>query len=594
MIRPNKNSAIFKKETAILFFVLVITFFAFSSSLLSGFTNWDDELLVVDNPEIRSLDFNHIKTIFTSTASLGYIPLSIFSFAIEYHFFGLNPFVFHLDNLILHLVVLALLFFFGLRLGLHAWASGLAVLLFGIHPMHVESVAWISERKDVLYAIFYLLALHSHWSYLETRKKSFYALIILYGLLSMLAKPMALSLPLILGVLDWMKGRKFTLNVVWEKIPHFLYIIPLTLITYRIHAQPVQSSLGEGLLTWIWCSVFYIWKFFFPFPVVPLYSRPEPVSLLNPVYLMAIVSLIAFVGIAIRFRAYRWLFFAWLFYFFSIFFLFHFDLSEHKIVSDRYMYLPSVGFCFLFGSVVHDALGRLKKRKDRRIVLVMVCLAVLFGALSVKTFFQCRVWKDSLTLWFEMLRYNPKSAFAFYNRAKAYESEKRFDLAEADYDTTIALSPKVALPYNNRGITRAYQGREDEAMKDFNKTIELDPEYAEGYSNRAYLYYNLEQYEPALADLNKALELKPDYIKGYSNRALVRAALGRLDLALKDFNRAIEIDPSIAGLYYHRSLVYADMKNFEAARTDAKKAQAMGYSDIDRYMERLRQYDLSK
>ena len=250
----------------ILSLVLAATCIAFSSSLFSGFTNWDDELLVVNNPEIRSLDFNHIKTIFTSTASMGYIPLTIFSFAIEYQFFGLNPFVFHFDNLILHLVVTALIFFFGLRLGLHVWAAGLAALLFGTHPMHVESVAWISERKDVLYATFYLLALHSHWSYLESQKRNSYALTILYGFLSMLAKPMALSLPMILLICDGMKGRRFTLKVFLEKIPHCLYIIPLVLITYRIHAQPVQSSLGEGLLTWIWCSVFYIWKFFFPFP----------------------------------------------------------------------------------------------------------------------------------------------------------------------------------------------------------------------------------------------------------------------------------------------------------------------------------------
>jgi len=548
-----------KKETLILFFVLAAAFLSLSSSLWGEFTNWDDRLHIVDNSEICSLNFPHIKTIFTSAASLGYIPLTVLSFAVEYHFFGLNPFVFHLDSLLLHLIVTALIFWLGLRLGLNTWAAGLAAFLFGIHPMHVESVAWISERKDVLYAVFYLLALHSHFTYIEKGKKRFFLLTAVYGILSMLAKPMALSLPLILWLCDWMKGRRFTPNVFWEKIPHLVYIVPIAWVTYHIQAVTVQSPLGEVVLTWIWCSVFYIWKFLYPVALAPLYMRPEPVSFLNPVYAAAIVSLIAFLAIFIRFRNNRWVVFAGLFYVLSIFFLFRFDVSRFNIVADRYMYLPSVGFCFLFGLSVHQGLVRLNKRKQGRIILAMVCLVVLFGALSVKTFLQCGIWKDSLTVWSAMIEY-------------------------ADFSKA----------YNGRGAVFAGQGRDEEAFQDFNKAIALEPGFAKAYSNRALIHLRRNQLGLALADLSVALKLEPDSAYTYGSRAFVYAHMNRLDLAMRDFNRALEIDPSAAKLYYYRSLAHLNLKQFDAAIADAEKAKDLGYLNLDDYIKNLKTYVFSK
>ena len=581
-----------RKEILILVFVLAATFLSLSPSLRGEFTNWDDRLLVVDNPEIRSLDFNHLKTIFTSTASLGYIPLTILSFAAEHHFFGLNPFVFHLDNLLLHLIVIALIFWLGLRLGLGAWAAGLAALLFGIHPMHVEAVAWVSARKDGLYAVFYLLAMHSHLTYIEKKQKRFFLLTVACGILSMLAKPMALSLPLILWVLDWMKGKKFTLQIVREKIPHFLYIIPLMLITYRIHPYKSIHSLSEALLIWIWSAAFYIEKFLFPFPVVPRYSLPQPVTPGNLSYLTALAFLAICVLIFIRFKRNRWLMFAVLFYFFSIFFLFRFDHSNIKVVADRYMYLPSLGFCFLFGFLIRQDLLRLEEKRRLRKCIAIAGLAVFFGALSVQSFFQCRVWKDSLTLWSEMIRYNPDNSLAFYNRAKAYEFEKEYDLARADYSKALTLNPTASVAYNNRGVIFLRQDRADDALQDFNTTIELDPAFAEAYSNRSLVYSRRQQYDSALADLNTALKFEPGLINAYGNRGLIYANMKQYDLAIENYDRALQIDSSIAVLYYYRAQTYADTNRFDAAIADARKAQSLGYQIPDGFMEALKQHNV--
>ena len=147
--------------------VLLITFFSFMPSLNNSMTNWDDNEYITDNPYVITLNGDNIRSIFTTTVSEIYSPLTVLSFAIEYHFFKDNPFIYHFNNLILHVMITALIFFLALKLGLSLWGAGGAALLFGIHPMHVESVAWIAERKDVLYVFFYMLALNYYWGYLN-------------------------------------------------------------------------------------------------------------------------------------------------------------------------------------------------------------------------------------------------------------------------------------------------------------------------------------------------------------------------------------------------------------------------------------------
>ncbi|PIW63330.1 MAG: hypothetical protein COW13_02010, partial [Candidatus Omnitrophica bacterium CG12_big_fil_rev_8_21_14_0_65_50_5] len=183
-----------------------------------------------------------------------------------------------------------------------------------------------------------------------------------------------------------------------EKIPHLVYIVPVAWLAYSGgHIEPLNNPPLEALLTWIWSAAFYIGKFVFPVWLSPIYTRPEPIVLLNPSYLAAIVFLVLFILIMIRFRNHRWLIFAGLFYFFSIFFLFPFNAFKFNVVNDRYMYLPSAGFCFLFGFLVWQGLLRLEKRGLQK-YMAMVCVVLVFGALSAKTFFQCKIWKNSLTL----------------------------------------------------------------------------------------------------------------------------------------------------------------------------------------------------
>lgn len=232
----------------VLVLVLAITFCVFSYTLHNGLLNWDDGAHLWGNPLVRSLSLENIVRIFTTDTARNYIPLTIFSFAVEYHWFGLNPLVYHLTNLVLHLAVTGLLFLLALRMGLSATGAGLAALLFGIHPLHVESVAWVTERKDVLYAFFYMLAIIFWWSYITDGRRMSYVYSVLFGALSVLAKPMALSLPLVLCLFDWLRQRPLR-QTVMEKIPHVLCIVPVVGITFVMNIRfPDLSGGGHFLL----------------------------------------------------------------------------------------------------------------------------------------------------------------------------------------------------------------------------------------------------------------------------------------------------------------------------------------------------------
>jgi hypothetical protein len=196
------------QKILIVVFLAVATFLVFSPVLKAGFLNWDDTTHLTGNDTIRSLNWNNVKKIFSTTVNDTYIPLSLLSYALEFRFFAYNPLVYHLDNLLLHIALVILVFYFAMQMGLNLRAAFIAALLFAVHPMRVESVAWITERKDMLYGIFYVLALMAYWQYLKNKKLSYYIWALVCCLFSIAAKPMAFSLPFALFLFDWFVKRQ--------------------------------------------------------------------------------------------------------------------------------------------------------------------------------------------------------------------------------------------------------------------------------------------------------------------------------------------------------------------------------------------------
>ena len=381
-------------------FILALVFFVFSPCLKAGFLKyWDDDFHLTKNLQCFSLSTRNIFNIFHSKVNQTYIPLTISSYAIEYHFVGLNPFVFHLDNILLHLMVVGLVWILALRLGLSPIQAGGSALIFAIHPMHVESVAWITGRKDLLYSIFYLLALIKYTEYLSHHNFKTYALSLVFAVLSILAKPMALSLPWILWLIDGHYKRPRDFNLIVDKIPFAVLIAPLAWQTYFLHARIPQMMGLKNILIWLWSLTFYIQKFFFPTVLIPLYNLPQPVTIASPDYWQAILIAILCLFLVYRFRQNTWLRWAFLFYIGSIFFLMRYDDVDVSIVADRYMYLPSVGFCLFLG-IYYGKLWHYVNRNQKQLKIPVCIISVLLlTSMIFKTYHQSRLWQNDFRFW---------------------------------------------------------------------------------------------------------------------------------------------------------------------------------------------------
>ncbi|MCD4781315.1 MAG: tetratricopeptide repeat protein [Candidatus Omnitrophica bacterium] len=505
------------------FAIVFITFLSFQSVLYNDFVNWDDDVILLRNPLVRSLTVDNIIRIFKTPVLKIYCPLTILTFAFEYRFFQLNPFFYHLNNLILHLAVVWLIFYFFIQLGFNQKVAALAALIFGIHPMHVESVAWVTERKDVLYTFFYMLSLNCYLIYTHRQKKAFFYTAVLIGCLSFLSKPMAISLPLVFYLCDWFKGRKFTWRVIVEKGPLFLMLIPVTWMTLKNMEQVAYSTnIINEIVKVVWITMFYLWKFFVPLSYTMFYDIPRPFTLSGPMYFLSLIVFVLWVASMVRFRRNKVYLFANLYFILSIFFVLR-RVQVHSpgaepfySIEDRFMYLPSLGYCLLIGSAFHHMFDAARKKGGIRILTVCNGLAFVFVYLSFLTYLQTQVWKNSLTLW----------------------------------DSVIAANPERAIAYNNRGV----------------RQMDLIL---------------------ALSDFNLCLQIDPHFIEAYFNRANTYSKLGKPDKAIEDYTKCIQFNPLDAQAYYLRSKHYGFVGDMRHAYLDAIKARDLGFKDDGYYKQVL-------
>lgn len=542
--------------------ILAIILFVFSPTLSHGFVSWDDEGHLLENLHVRSLDLDNINKIFHTTVNKTYIPLTIFSFAVEYHWFGYNPFIYHLDNLLLHLGVVALVYVLALRLGLSLVAAALAALLFGIHPMHVESVAWVTQRKDVLYSLFYVLALVHYVGYIKDGRASSYVWALLCAVLSILAKPMALSLPLVLCLLDWFLKRRWSFGLLWEKLPFALTIFPVAWWTYALNMRAVELSFPQASLTWLWSMAFYISKFFFPKDLLVLYQLPQPVSFSNPEFILAVGLVLIILFVLYRLKKYRLLLFAAAYFFLSVFFLLRFDSKQDlTFVADRFMYLPSLGICIGLGFAMDWALGHWGKKGREVRLLILGSLVAVLCMLGALAHMQAKRWGDEYLLWSSVNKIQPSSV-AYNQLGNYFLNRKDYARALENYQRAAELNPRYNKPYSNRGLVFFYLGRYAEAIVDFTKAIEVMPNEAViAYNNRGYAYWLLGKPKDALNDYDKAIALDPEYSPAYLNRATVYKSLGNLVKAMADLKSVLHMDPQNGAAKNNIRILEGMMKN---------------------------------
>ncbi len=625
-----------RTETLVACLVAIIIFLVFLPGLQNGFVNWDDEEYIYENPFIRSLNMNLFKSAFFEFHVANYHPLTWLSHALDYAVWGLNPLGHHLTNNVLHAFNALLVVFMTIRLVeifmkkrsdnrlpklfLNDRAilimGGVSGVLFGLHPLHVESVAWISERKDLLCALFFLLSVLSYTRYADTadNQKTFflrfldkyYLLTLGFFVLALLSKPMAVTLPLVMLILDWYPFRRIPSSsvskfVFIEKLPFLILSLISSVITILAQNSgeaivPLEDSpLGTRSIVGVTDLASYLWKMILPINLMPFYPYPQDVSLLSSQYLLPVLCAagITAICIAVLKKEKLWLA-SWSYYVIALLPVLGIIRLGSQSMADRYTYLPSLGPFFILGFVAAWSFekmnGLMKWRRTLKLIQVAMALVVL-ASLSFLTIHQIGIWKNGFTLWNYTIAKEPKKIyFAYNNRGLIYSEMGQYAAAIEDYDMSIALKPDFFKAYNNRGVVYNKKGLFDTAIEDFNKAIDLNPGSADAFNNRGVAYDGLGFFDKAMEDFSRSITLNPGSEKAYINRGVAYDKRGFYGRAIEDYTKAIALNQSSYRAYNNRGVVYNKEGSFDKAIEDYTKAIALNPHFSEAYYNRAVSY----
>jgi protein O-mannosyl-transferase len=541
-----------------------------------------------------------------------YHPLVIISYAWEYFFFGLNPAPYHIINLVIHLLNCMLVFYFILRLNHSIPVAFITGLLFGIHPLHVESVAWISERKDVLYAFFYMISLICYLSYLEKRPGyKYYFSALFFYLLSILSKPMAVTLPLILFLMDYFHNRKIDYRAIIEKIPFFALsvlsgVATLSAQRLSVHSDPA-FAFPVSILVASHGLLFYLFKTILPVKLTALYRYPlDNNILLHIEYIIApvivfVLALLIFYSTKYRKKA------VWggLFYFVTLLPVIQLLPIGMAVASDRYTYVPLIGIFYILSEFfVWTWQKTLSKYAYLKAIVIVLSFAIVLQLLFL-THCLCGVWKDGVSLWSNVVKHYPQTDVAYNNRGSAYYTLKEYDKALQDFLVAIQMNPHYAAAYNNICGLYSTKNEHEKALpycmtslkinpaepntylilgdiywlsdkslsvEMYKKSISLSSYYSVGHTRLCNAYMSLQKYDDAYPICFEAIKYNPDDVAFCNN-------VGNLYLNIKQYGRALsfylqalstnpdlpEVHNNLAVLYYYLNDYKASIKHFNAA-----------------------------
>ncbi len=540
--------------------IIFVTAVAFLPSLFNGFVDWDDPFYVTGNDAIRDFSVKNTTRIFTSGFVGTYCPLAMLSYSVEYRLGGLNPFVYHLTNYLMHLFVTFLVFIFIYFLSQKADIAFISAILFGVHPLHVEPVAWIAERKELLCVIFYLLALIAYSIYLKRKRIKYYFFSLLCVILALLSKPMAVTLPVVFVLLDYFYGRKMDKRSVLEKVPVFALAAIFGFINLYFQTLLGATKLSEGFYFRIYfvskAVLFYLSKTLVPVnlsAMYPYYSMSIECPGEGKYYIAALVLLAILVVFSRKFS--RKIIFGSSFFIITILPVLKIVPAGEVFAADRYMYLPSIGIIYML-AVLFDRMfcSRTAGIKGMRSVMVLSfsLIVILFSVLTWK---RCVIWKDTNTLFGDVIKKYPDVATPYNQMGLFYAKKGDMDRAIKNFKRALTIKPGSKVTRDNleraqrqrrdildQGMSsttgQPYAGRDvsgrvellnrsgeeqgkagdlDKAISLFEEAIELDPDHAGSYNNLGYAYYKKGDYKQAEKYFKKTLEVDPKHEKAGIN-----------------------------------------------------------------------------
>lgn len=580
-------------------FIALLTLLAYATVYHAGFI-WDDDDYVTGNPYLRS--FEGLTSIWLEPgATPQYYPMVFTIFWLQYHLWGLDPIGFHLVNIFLHIGNALLLWICARRLRIPGafWAAA----IFAVHPVQVESVAWITELKNVLSTTFYFLAFISYCRFSELsieepgagrRVWSSYGLALFFFLFALFSKTVAGSLPAAILLVFWWRQDAFPWKDTVRLLPFFILAAVLGKHTAHLEIHRVLAigpewdlSFMERLLIAGRAVWFYLAKLFWPCPLIFSYPRwhidsgqwwqylfPAGIGLLLPALWFSrkkigkgpLVAALFFVGTLFPALG-----------FFNVY------PMRFSFVADHFQYLACVGIIVFFCAVL-DHLFR--KKSLQRYNAEVIFYAAILLTFSFLVWQQGKIYKGSLELFGDVIAKNPSSWMGYNNRGSEYFLQGKFNLAMADFQKSLALNPNNVDALNNRALIYLRNRDYDKALSDLNKSISVRPWRFDFYGNRSKIFWETGRYDLALADCTKALQLNANYPEGYLRRGLIYGMREDYVHAVEDFSQALRIDPADADGYANRGLVYYRQGLMRQAINDFDRALSIKPDSAPTYYNR--------
>jgi tetratricopeptide (TPR) repeat protein len=577
--------------------ITLLTVIVYLPALQNQFV-WDDFTYVTKNSFIVSLDSTSFYKMLTVFYASNWHPLTWTSHALDYAFWNIDPFGHHLTNIILHGVNTFLVFFLVLQCSSmarnpqdisstpaiprltsskHLIVAAVTGLLFGIHPLHVESVAWVAERKDLLCAFFVLLSIFSYIIFTSSvtanKRRVWFSICLCFFICALMSKPMAVTLPIVLLLLDIYPLRRFgqfskgNVSIVWEKIPFLIFSIASAIITIMAQraGQAIVSfeqwDLGVRLLNALRSLIFYLEKMIVPYKLVPFYPLSQNPHWFDLQYVLSGIVVATITGLCVWLvKQKKYLFcIIWSYYIITLLPVLGIIQVGSQAAADRYTYLPSISIFLLAGIGVMIVFEKstLTKHKNLFRGLIVICVSAtmfLFGQHTIK---QIKIWNNSETLWkYVTASFPQKAPHAHYNLGFFYGKRGRFDDAITQFKETLAIDPNHANAHNNLGLAYDGKGMLDEAISEFNKTLAINPRLAEAHNNLGMSFQKQ----------------------------------GMLDEAISEYKEALIIEPTMAAAHHNLSATYFYKKNYKLAIAHCDIAEGLGYSIHPTLLDALKPY----
>ena len=587
--------------------LVLATLALYNAVARAPFLNLDDDIYVTQNPEVRSgLNWHSVTWAFTTTAATNWHPLTWLSHELDCQLFGLNPAGPHLVNVLLHAANAAILFLILASVTGMIWRSLMVAALFALHPINVESVAWIAERKNVLSMLFFLLALAAYgWYARNPGVRRYLTVTVLYAL-ALMAKPQVITFPFALLLLDYWPFRRIAgtsdsadpvgvpwKKLVWEKIPWFALSAASAVITMKAQS----TARHEGIPAWMHLAnatlayVKYIGKTFWPHNLAPLY--PHPGGAINiPAALASGIAIVAISILVLIFRGRCYLFVGWFWFLGTMVPMVGLVQVGVQSMADRYAYIPVLGIFVIVCWGIPDLLesrrapdvgsasrvsvetrlaSSLSPTKARlpAFLLLVVASAIVLSALAFALRRQVNFWTDNLTLWQHTLAVTQRNFIAEDNVATALLAKGRTDEAIQYFRRAQAIRPGDPISKLNIASYEQQHGNIGEAIQGYDQVVRMTanpPLLALAHSNRGFAYLARNELDKARQDFEAALEQQPENSSAYLGLGMLARRSGNLEEAARDLERSAQIQPT--------SMAYEQLADVFDAAGQKEAAQA--------------------